>query len=151
VTTSRIVLLIAITFFAAPMRAVVLPPRPLTTRMRIAVASPDPVCGIHPYPPVRMHDHTIDLSFPVRDPCFAITTPPPNGTWEYYGYLPSGTWVARRILISPEGAATVAQTLTFEVVEAGAPLHIPTLGDATRAMLAILLASLGAIAIKRRV
>ena len=165
VKISRIVLLAAFVLVALPTRAVagdlytgylyvygltadrqvVWSPSPITTRMRVAVVSPDPWCGAPPYPPVKMYDHTIDISFPMVDPCF-LGTPPPNGNWGYFGYLPAGTYLARLIHISPEGVATVDETLTFEVVEAGPPLDIPALSTTTLGILAILLI---VIALKR--
>jgi hypothetical protein len=88
----------------------------------------------------------IDIEFYMLDSCVAIGEPPPAGSWGFVGYLPAGTYVARRILISETGERTIENTLTFTVLESGPPLLVPTLSSMHLATLALLLAAVGAIA-----
>jgi hypothetical protein len=140
---------------AGSLYAIGLPPggqivfSPLTTRMRVNVQAAIPSCSTLPLLPLNIHEQFIDIPFQMYEPCFTIDPPTPRGFSGYFGFLPAGTYVARMILISPQGAATVAETLTFEVLEAGPPLEIPTLNPATLAILAILLAAFGVIAARR--
>ena len=119
-------------------------PGPPTTAKLLYVATTYPLYCSDNTSVVTRVGNVIDIAFAVSG-CVTIGEPPPRGDSGYFGYLPAGTYTARRLFIHPDGGREVDDTLTFEVLDAGPPLDIPALSSITLAALAILI---GAIAIK---
>ena len=127
-------------------------PGPPTTSKRLNVMALFP--GLYPDGRLLCSDgkwtvtrnaNEFDIAFTVIDECGWFGDAPAFGEVGFIGYLPAGTYTARRIIVHQSGAREVDDTLTFEVLEAGPPLDIPALSSITLAALAILI---GVIAIK---
>jgi hypothetical protein len=119
-------------------------PGPPTTTKVLFVLAPFPTYCSNDKLFVTRDGNVFDIAFPILDGCLS-GTPPPRGEGGYFGYLPAGTYTARRVLIHENGEREITATLTFEVLEAGPPLDIPALSTITLSILAIFLI---AIAVK---
>jgi hypothetical protein len=117
---------------------------PLTTQARVVVVAWAPPSCITSAPPATVTGRIIDFTFVIGGIC---GTPIGTATSIDLGYLPAGTYTVRRIVKSGDGAVIETITVTFEIVEAGAPIVIPTLGKAYLAMVALVLLAAGASAI----
>ncbi len=120
-------------------------PVPLTTMARIIVIAWAPPNCIAEAPPAVVTGRTIDFKFVVGGIC---GTPLGVQTSIDLGYLPAGTYTARRTVVWADGTVAETDTFVFEIVEAGTPLQIPALRAGSLALLAVLLLVAGVLAIR---
>jgi len=122
-------------------------PGPVTTANLVRLDVGITPCKAKPMG-IKRNGNVIDIVLYVSDPCIFGTLPalPREG---FTGYLPAGSYTGRYLAEFADGSRVVGETLQFEVVEAGPPLQVPTMSEATLAILAILLAAFGTIVVKR--
>jgi hypothetical protein len=121
-------------------------PVPLTTQARIVVGAWAPPTCLVSAPPATVTGRTVDITFVVGGICGGpgVVT----ATSIDLGYVPAGTYTVRRITLSRDGTILETLSFTFEVIEAGAPIVIPTLGKTYLAMVGLVLLAAGARAIQ---
>lgn len=112
-------------------------PGPPTTQMFIVITADPGPCA--PLLPTERTGNQIDLLF---TSALCGTPLPGHAVNWFYGYMPAGTYTVRHIYEPPPdagGARRVLATFQFEVLEAGRPLHIPTMSTMSLIAMAVAL------------